>query len=90
MAEGTQEKGERFHVCFRIEPAARSALAGDMSAGCPRFSRFGGAGALLGRRRLLFHGSRRKSGQRGGNSSGGQEANFGGGALGGTWRISGL
>lgn len=86
--QGTQEKGERLHVCFRIEPAARSALAGDMCAVCPRFSRFGGswgpAGALLGRRMLLFHGSRRKSRQRGGNSSGGQEANLGGrGPLGG-------
>lgn len=58
-----KKRASAVHVCFRIEPAARTPLAGDMSAVCPRFPRFGGAGGcwgLLGGTRLLFHGSRRK------------------------------
>lgn len=41
---GAPRRGRALCVCFRIEPAARRPLAGDMSAVCPRFPRFGGAG----------------------------------------------
>lgn len=79
----TQEEGERCVLCFRIEPAARRPLAGDMSAVCPRFQDLGllgAAGGCWGGRgfhSMVLEESKAQRGERGGNSSGGQEANLG-------------
>lgn len=69
-----QEEGERCVRCFRIEPAARRPLAGDMSAVCPRFQDLGllgAAGGCWGARgfhSMVLEENKAHRGERGGNS----------------------